>query len=110
MNFSFKMRSEENEAPFETGFGYEGVPSNEVGKAISMMITLVGTLADIIDGVGIERVDELFQWARRGNESHQETFYRLSEHTMMKSLGDTINCFLAGEQPPPLPDLRPEAD
>ena len=110
MNFNFKMQSQENDPPFEMSFGYESVPSNKALEAISMMITLVSTLANIIEGAGIERVDEFFQWARRGNESHQETFYRLSEHTRMRSLGDTIECFLAGKQPPPLPDLRPEGD
>jgi hypothetical protein len=109
MNIGFKLQSEENETPFEIGFGYEGIPSNEVLGPVELMENLVGTLADIIAGVGVERVDELLSWAKHGDEDQADTLYRLSEHRIVTSLGDTISCFLAGEQPP-LPDLGPEAD
>ena len=110
MNIGFQMQLQENETPLDIRFGYEGVPSNEVLGAVRLMQNLVGTLADIIDGVGVERVDELLSWAKHGDEDQANTLYRLSEHRIARSLGDTIECFLAGKQPPPLPDLEPEAD
>jgi hypothetical protein len=111
------MQSEQDETPFEIGFGYTGVPSNEVATAVGMMQHLVGALAIIVACLQLERLDEFFNWAKHGDEDHSETLHRLWEYGYdtatedpEDAIYDIINFFLSEKEPPPLPDLRPEAD